>query len=119
MRKAGRMPRRIEVDEKRFREMWLAGTPVASISAELGLAADSCNRVRIRLGLLPRTPLTRARPSQPYRDPTPQEIAERSLAIRMSWSPEVEERRRVSKPVGYEFPVVREKDIDDAQGYGT
>lgn len=88
---------------------------VARISAELGIATDSLNRVRLRLRLKARTPQTRAKPGDHYRDPTPQEIAERCAAIRKTWSPEVEEKRRVSKtPPAYEFPVVHLTDVDDA-----
>lgn len=95
--------------------MWNAGISVARISAELGVATDSLNRVRARLGLPPRTPHTRAKPREPYRDPTPEEIAVRSAAIRRTWTPEIEEKRRVSKtPPPYEFPTVRVEDLDDA-----
>lgn len=109
------MARRIEVDEARFRTLWNAGVSVARISVELGIATDSLNRVRARLGLAARTPQSRAKPAEPYRDPTPSEIAERAAAVRKTWTPEIEERRRVSKtPPPYEFPVVRTGDIDDA-----
>lgn len=95
--------------------MWVAGVSVARISVELGIATDSLNRVRAKLGLLPRTPQTRAKPCEPYRDPTPQEIEERAATIRATWTPEIEERRRVAKTPGpYEFPVIHLADADDA-----
>lgn len=88
---------------------------VARISAELGIATDSLNRVRARLGLAARTPQSRAKPVEVYRDPTPDEIAERCAAVRKTWSPEIEEKRRVAKaPPPYEFPVVNIGDVDDA-----
>jgi len=97
--------------------LWIAGTSVARISAELGIATDSLNRVRARLGLAARTPQSRAKPGEVYRDPTPAEIAERAAAVRRTWTPEVMEKRRVSKtPPPYEFPVVRLGDVDDAIG---
>lgn len=97
--------------------LWTAGISVARISAELGIATDSLNRVRARLGLAARTPQSRAKPAEPYRDPTPAEIQERAAAIRKTWSLETMEKRRVLKsPPPYEFPVVRLTDIDDAIG---
>lgn len=88
---------------------------VARISAELGIATDTLNRVRVSLGLPARTPRTRAKPTEPYRDPTPAEIAQRAAEIRAKWTPEMEERRRVQKnSPPYEFPSVQFHDIDDA-----
>lgn len=110
------MAGRIVVDEVKFKRLWLSDMSVARISAELRISTDSLNRVRVRLNLPPRTPRTRAKPSEPYRDPTPEEIAERAAAVRATWTPDIEEKRRVTKTVfrPYEFPVISVRDIDDA-----
>ncbi len=110
------MAGRIVVDEAQLKQLWLSGMSVARISAELRISTDSLNRVRVRLGLPARTPTTRAKPGEPYRDPTPEEIAERAAAVRATWTPEVEEKRRVAKSVyrPYEFPVVSLREFDDA-----
>lgn len=41
-----------------------------------------------------------------WRDPTPDEIRQRADAIRQEWPPEVEARRRVTGPHGWEPTVV-------------
>lgn len=114
------MAGRIVVDEDKFKQLWLSDMSVARISAELRISTDSLNRVRVRLGLPARTPKTRAKPGEPYRDPTPSEIEERAAAVRATWSAETEEKRRVTKSIirPYEFPVVSVRDIDDAVAGG-
>lgn len=95
------MPRRITLtpeQERRFRQLWLAGAPVARIAVEFGLTCDSTNRVRSRLQLRPRTPQNRAAPTPPEPDPTPEQIEERAATIKAGWSPETEIRRRVASP---------------------
>lgn len=79
------MPRKIVLtpdQERQFRELWLAGEPVSRICETFSLAADTVNRVRGRLGLLPRTARTRAARRAPRRDPTPDEIEAMLVELR-------------------------------------
>lgn len=108
-------PQKVQVDEQRFRDLWESGESMSAIAHELNVATFTLNAIRKRLGYPPRTPQNRARARNNYRDPTPEEIKERSAAIRATWSAETEERRRVAKTPGpYQFPMVKVAWIADA-----
>jgi hypothetical protein len=91
------------IDIDLFERLWEAGISLREMAEVLGMGADAVGTMRYRLGLKPRTPQTKAqRTEQP--DPTPQEIAERSAAIRDSWDDETRLRRAGKLVQPYEFP---------------
>jgi hypothetical protein len=109
------MPGGRDVPEQRFRELWAAGVSLRAIADELGITQDNVSAIRRRLGLPPRygsfAAATRAK-VEPIIDPTPEEIAERSAAVRAKWDERTRELRRVTKtPKEYQFPAYSEKDI--------
>lgn len=80
------MPRALKLtadQEATFRRLWTSGVPVADIANELKWTADTVTIARKRLGLPPRNARTRAKCRRPdeYRDPTPEEIAERAAEM--------------------------------------
>lgn len=110
------MPGGKQIPEQRFRELWAAGASLRAIADELGITQDNVSTVRRRLGLPPRygsfAAATRAK-VEPIIDPTPEEIAERSAAVRARWDERTREMRRVTKtPKEYQFPVYRSEDFD-------
>lgn len=84
--------------EAQFRRMWLAGVAVIDLRDSFGLTADAIHRLRKMFGLPARTARTRGYRQQPYKDPTPDEIAQRVLEVQSRWTPEIEQRRRVGQP---------------------
>lgn len=94
------MPRRVYIDEEKFRALWLAGVPLRDIASELNVGADTLGGARRRLGLPARTAAARPPPrdAEPD-DPTPAEIAARAAEVRARWDDETRERRRVGRSV--------------------
>ncbi len=105
------MPRLVvltDEQEKQFRQMWRSRVSVAEIAARLGLTKNGVNVIRHRLRLSRRTSATRAK-TEPYRDPTPEEIAQRAaeerarhLAARLA-EPEGRMYRRIGEVGGRHF----------------
>lgn len=89
------MPRRIDLDEAAFRDLWLAGVPLREISARFNLGADTLGGVRRRLRLPPRTAETRPKArANAIDDPTPDQIAERAAEVRARWDEATRIKRR-------------------------
>ncbi len=102
------MPRKIILsadDERRFRKMWGECCPVASICEAFGIATDTANSIRARLGLPPRTAATRAPRRAPQDDPTPEQIEAMLVELRAKHLA----RRRAE-------PAVRRYRDDDGEG---
>lgn len=87
-----------ESQVEQAKELWDAGVPVTSVCRALGISRDllverrkdqlaSLKKRRIGTGKKPR-----------YPDPTPEEIAERAMAIRSEWSEEERQERLVGAP---------------------
>ncbi len=90
-----------EIDVPALFRLWAAGVAEREICQTLGIRHGSFYVVKARLKLPPRA---KAKPEDDFAEvepPTPEEIAERAAAIRSTWSPEEEERRRVGRPTAF------------------
>jgi hypothetical protein len=90
-----------EIDVPALFRLWASGMPEREICQTLGIRCGSFYVVKARLKLPPRP---KAKPEDEFAEvepPTPEEIAERAAAIRSTWSPEEEERRRVGRPTAF------------------
>jgi hypothetical protein len=86
------------IDVPKLFRLWHSNMTNEAICAELGVVASTFSRLGRVYGLKPRTHI-RARFHQKD-DPTIEEIMERAAAIRESWSPAEERRRRVGESQG-------------------
>jgi hypothetical protein len=90
------------MDRELFAELWLAGASVPEMAARLGCRQPAIYSLRVQFGLprRPRVPCT-------DKDPTPDEIAERSAEVRARWSEEERERRGIGKVEAWGVPLIR------------
>lgn len=89
-----------------FRVDWQNGLMISEICQRHTLSRDQVVRLRVNLGLPPRMDRGRRRKSE-QQTPTLEEIANRAAEIRLSWTPEIERKRRGLSPEGedaYEIP---------------
>jgi len=90
------------VDRELFAELWLAGVSVPEIASRVGCHQPAVYSLRVKFGLprRPRVPCTN-------KDPTPEEIEQRSAEVRECWSDEDRDRRLVGKPEAWGVPLIR------------
>jgi len=89
-----------------FRTDWCSHMPIAVLCERYTITKDQVVRLRTVWQLpLRNDRKLRAKPPR-YRDPTPQEIAERSAAVRATWDARTEEMRRVSKTPQFRIPEI-------------
>lgn len=80
------MPRLQDAVEEKYLREWFHVKPIGELAAHFGTTKDTVWRVARKLGLKREPP--------PESDPTPEEIAEMTRAIRETWT-DSEERHRV------------------------
>jgi hypothetical protein len=98
---------RLQIDVPELFRLWTSGVPHAEICERLGIPQGSLWRVRDHYKLPPRMKVI-PRCDRDEDDPTPEEIAERTAAIRAKWTPEETERRIVGpRPSAYRIPNYR------------
>ena len=90
------------IDRELFAELWYAGASVPEIASRVGCQQPTVYTLRVKLGL-PR----RGRVPCAKKDPTPEEIEQRSAEVRERWSDEERERRAVGKPEAWGVPFIR------------
>jgi hypothetical protein len=90
------------MDRELFAELWLAGASVPEMAARLGCRQPAIYSLRVQFGL-PRRPRVQCTD----KDPTPDEIAERSAEVRARWSEEDRERRGIGKVEAWGVPLIR------------
>jgi hypothetical protein len=89
-----------------FKRDWHANLMIVQICDRHTLTKDQVVRLRVLWQLPPRIDrAARARPTR-YVDPTPEELAERTRAVRETWTADTEHRRRVSKSADYTVPEI-------------
>jgi hypothetical protein len=84
----------MQVDKQKLVELWATDQTTAEIAAILGITPAQLYSAARRHALPRRTNLVRRLPDK-VPDPTPAELLERARAVRMSWTPEEREKRRV------------------------
>lgn len=91
--------------------LWATNVPQDEICARLGIRRGSLWEIRDRLKL-PSRECDRPPPptGKAGTDPTPAEIAQATAAIRETWHPEEEERRRGYRPVAVRQFAFRPRD---------
>jgi hypothetical protein len=89
-----------------FKRDWHANLMIVQICDRHTLTKDQVVRLRVLWQLPPRIDrAARARPTR-YVDPTPEELADRTRAVRETWNADTEHRRRVSKSADYTVPEI-------------
>ena len=99
--------------EDTFKRMWMSGCSQEDIHKATGVPKGSVHQRAMVMGLprrskalpnrsrvvfgLPRLDVSSGEAFVRQPDPTPAEIEERCAAVRATWTPEVEEQRRVYK----------------------
>jgi len=82
------------IDVKRLFQLWQTDQTTAEIATQLGITPPQLYSVARRYALPRRTGLVN-RCHDKVPDPTPDELVKRARAIRLGWTAEERERRRV------------------------
>ena len=94
---------RVSISE--LRKLWYGGVIAKKICAQFNISDSSLRRL-VRKHGLPRRKISGLTGKNYEKDPTPKEIAERSLFIRNGWSDKEKERRYVGEPLeGWSVPT--------------
>ena len=92
---------------ERFRSEWIDNVPIASLCQRWTISKDQVIRLRTLWDLPPRHDRKKRYRPAAMVDPTPEEIAARTAAVRAGWDAHTEQLRRVTKQ-----DVVRLREIE-------
>jgi hypothetical protein len=100
------------IDFSTLKLQWDSHSAMAAICTHWSITKDQLIRLKSVVPLAPRHDRRlRFKPKRSeYRDPTPQEIVERSAAVRAKWDERTERERRVVKLAAYRLPMMSTPD---------